>query len=241
MTEVRAGAESPANCSTVAPQSATIPENLRFEVETLWNYHDMHHELHPCDVGVGLGSHDLGVAVVAVRLFNQGMFPRIVFTGANAPTTVERFPRGEAVHYGEYATEHGVPADSVLIEPVAKNTSENITLTRDLLMTNGIKAQSLILMSRPYQQRRAYATCKKVWPEVDVLCASLPLPLDAYVASIGDARKVIDMLVGDTQRIDEYAKMGFAIPQEVPAGVREAFDRLVAGGYTSRLIPRTPA
>jgi uncharacterized SAM-binding protein YcdF (DUF218 family) len=240
VTEARAGAESPANHSTVGPHTPTIPDNLRSDVETLWNFHDMQHELHPCDVGVGLGSHDLGVAVIAVRLFHRGMFPRIVFTGANAPTTVERFPRGEAVHYGEYATENGVPPDSVFIEPAAKNTSENITLTRELLITNGIQAQSLVLMSRPYQQRRAYATCKKVWPEVEVLCASLPLPLDAYVASIGDARKVIDMLVGDTQRIEEYAKMGFAIPQEVPPDVQAAFGRLVTAGYTSRLIPNTP-
>jgi uncharacterized SAM-binding protein YcdF (DUF218 family) len=168
------------------------------------------------------------------------MFPRIVFTGANAPTTVERFPRGEAVHYGEYATENGVPPGSVLIEPAAKNTSENITLTRDLLIENDIQAQSLVLMSRPYQQRRAYATCKKVWPEVEVICASLPLSIDDYVASIGDARKVIDMLVGDTQRIEAYAKMGFAIPQDVPPDVRAAFGRLVTAGYTSRLIPNTP-
>ena len=76
----------------------------------------MQHELHPCDVGVGLGSHDLGVAVIAVRLFHRGMFPRIVFTGANAPTTVERFPRGEAVHYGEYATEKGVQVIRLLGE-----------------------------------------------------------------------------------------------------------------------------
>jgi len=53
-----------------------------------------------------------------------------------------------------------------------------------------------------------------------VLCASLPLPLDEYVASIGDVKKVIDMLVGDTQRIDEYARRGFAIPQDVPPGVK---------------------
>ena len=240
MTEAQGWAKSPADHSTVRPQGATIPDKLRSDVETLWNCHDMQHQLHPCDVGVGLGSHDLGVAVVAVRLFHRGMFRRIVFTGANAPTTVERFPRGEAVHYGEYATENGIPPDSVLIEPAAKNTSENITLTRDLLRQNGIHPQSLILMSRPYQQRRAYATCKKVWPEVGVLCASLPLPLDDYIASIGDARKVIDMLVGDTQRIEEYARMGFAIPQEVPASVRAAYGRLVAAGYTSRLIPNAP-
>ena len=85
-------------------------------------------------------------------------------------------------------------------------------------------------MSRPYQQRRAYATCKKVWPEVEVCCASLPLSLDNYVESIGDARKVIDMLVGDTQRIELYAEMGFSIQQDV----QETFAQR-SSGYASRV------
>ena len=80
-----------------AAQAEAIPDAVRADVKTLWRYHDMHHELRPCDVGIGLGSHDLGVAVTAARLFHESLFPRIVFTGANAPTTVERFPRGEAV------------------------------------------------------------------------------------------------------------------------------------------------
>lgn len=214
-----------------------IPESLRADVETLWRYHDMRHEPRPCDVGIGLGSHDIGVAVVVVDLFHRGMFPLIVFTGANAPTTVERFPRGEAVHYREYALYHGVPADAVLIETEAKNTAENLTLTRDLLARQGIKPRSVLLMSRPYQQRRAYATCRKVWREVDVLCASRPLSLDDYVVSIGDVKRVIDMLVGDTQRIELYAQQGYAIPQDVPAEARAAYDRLVEAGYTSRLLP----
>lgn len=230
-----------ANDGLRKPLTPSIPEGLRADVETLWNYHNMQHELYPCDVGVGLGSHDLGVAVIAVQLFLQEMFPWIVFTGANAPTTVERFPRGEAVHYAEYAWEKGVPSASVLIEPAARNTSENITFTRDLLTKNDIEVKSLILMSRPYQQRRAFATCKMVWPEVDVLCASLPLSLDDYVVSIGDARKVIDMLVGDTQRIDVYARLGFAIPQVIPPSVEASFSRLVEKGYTSRLVPDAPA
>ena len=69
-----------------------------------------------------------------------------------------------------------------------------------------------------------------------MVCASNPLSLDAYVESIGDARKVIDMLVGDTQRIEVYAERGFAIPQPLPDDVRAAFERLVAAGFTSRLI-----
>ncbi|MEU1840804.1 YdcF family protein [Micromonospora chersina] len=219
-----------------AVTTPVLPNEVRADVETLWRYHDMHHKLRPCDVGIGLGSHDLGVAVVATQLFHAGLFPWIVFTGANAPTTIERFPQGEAVHYREYAVEHGVPAASVLVEPQATNTAENLEYSRTLLAEREIPVRSVLIMSRPYQQRRAYATCRLMWPEVEVVCASNPLELDDYVSSIGDPRRVVDMLVGDTQRIEVYAERGFAIPQEMPDEVREAFDRLVAAGYTSRLI-----
>lgn len=215
---------------------AAIPAQLRAAVETLWHYHDLGHELVPCDVGIGLGGHDLGVAVVATDLFHRGMFPLLVFTGANAPTSEDVFPRGEAVHYREYAVAHGVRPDRVLIETNAMNTQENLMYTRDMLTESGISVHSVLLMSRPYQQRRAFATCRKVWPSVDVVSASHPMPLDDYVACIGDAEKVINMIVGDTQRIMEYAKRGFAIEQEMPGAVRAALDTLVAAGYTSRLI-----
>jgi uncharacterized SAM-binding protein YcdF (DUF218 family) len=213
-----------------------VPDDLREAVETLWRYHDLRHELRPCDVGIGLGSHDPGVAVVATELFHRRMFDWLVFTGANAPLSVRAFPRGEAVHYREYAVAHGVPADRILVETKATNTQQNLMFTRDLLGEKGIKVGSVLLMSQPSQQRRAYATCRKVWPEVEVICASRPLSLDDYIASIGDATLVIDQLVGDTQRIVEYPRRGFAIPQEVPDEVRHAYDRLVAAGYTSRLV-----
>ena len=69
-----------------------------------------------------------------------------------------------------------------------------------------------------------------------VATASFGSVCSGGVASIGDARKVIDMLVGDTQRVEVYAERGFAIPQEVPDDVRAAFERLVAAGFTSRLV-----
>ncbi|MER7167293.1 YdcF family protein [Micromonospora sp. NPDC000207] len=215
---------------------STIPAAHRADVECLWDYHHMHHDIVPVDVGVGLGSHDLGVAKVATDLYHRGMYPTLVFTGANAPTTIETFPRGEAVHYREHAITHGVPADAILIDTQATNTGQNIENTRTLLAEHQVPARSVILMSRPYQQRRAYATCKKLWPEVDVICASHPLSLDDYLTSIGNTKKVMDMLVGDTQRIGKYAELGYAIPQHVPDEVRAAYARLVDAGYTSRLV-----
>ena len=155
---------------------------------------------------------------------------------ANAPTTVERFPRGEAIHYAEHAQELGVPTDAIMIESEATNTGENIVLTRAALAERRIFPKSVTLISRPYQQRRAYATCRKIWPEVDPICASLPLPLAEYVETIGDVDRVLNMLVGDTQRIGLFAERGFAVPQPMPANVEQAYEHLVQHGYTARLI-----
>lgn len=218
--------------------TTALPVALRADVETLWDYNQLDHELHPVDVGIGLGSHDLGVATYTAELYNTGTFPLIVFTGANAPTTKKRFPRGEAVHYREHALDLGVPDNAILVEPKATNTGDNIDFSRTLLAERGLLAgiRSVLLISRPYQQRRSYAICRKRWPDVEVLCSSRPLPLDEYIESIGDADRVITMLVGDTQRIWVYPTKGWAIEQDVPDEVEQAFSRLVDAGYTDRLL-----
>ena len=213
-----------------------IPANLDGDVRVLWEYHQMHHELRPCSVGIGLGSHDLGVADFAGELFLRGLFPLLVFTGATSPTTRSRFPAGEAVHYRDRVVGLGVPAEAILIETDARNTAENIQFSRALLTKHHADVTSVLLISRPYQQRRAFATCRKVWPEVEVMCASQPVALSEYVARIGDATFVIDMLVGDTQRVIEYPQLGYAIAQDVPKAVVDAYLRLVDAGFTSRLI-----
>lgn len=216
--------------------SIVIPDEHRADVMTLWDYHDMKHQVRPADIAIGLGSHDIGVAVRAVELYEAGTVPRLLFTGANAPTTIKRFPRGEAVHYREYALEHGVPDEAIVIETQARNTAENFDLSRKVLNDAGIEVSTAVLVSRPYQERRSYATCRKLWPELDLVCTSYRPPIDDYVAGIGDADFVISMLVGDTQRMTVFAEAGYAIPQEVPAEVDAAYDRLVAAGYTARLL-----
>lgn len=218
-----------------------IPAGVREDVETLWDFHDLRQDPHEVDVCIGLGGHDTGVADYTAELYHQGYFPRIVFTGANATTTLEAFPHGEAVGYRERAIAQGVPDDAVLIEPLARNTAENVEYSRKVLSEHSIDARSVMFVTKPYHQRRVFATCQVVWPEVEAYCVSPPLPLDEYVSSIGDVDRVIDMLVGDTQRLTVYAERGFiAADQEVPGEVQGAFDRLVAAGYTSRLVPEEP-
>ncbi|MFF6955261.1 ElyC/SanA/YdcF family protein [Streptomyces sp. NPDC008317] len=197
----------------------------------------MGHELKPCSAAITLGSLDLGVATTAADLYRAGMFPTVVFTGDTSAATQARFPRGEATHYREHALSLGVPDEAILLEPKATNTGQNIGFSREVLENAGIPVTTLLLISMPYMQRRAYATCRKVWPEVEPVCVSQPLPYDEYVRTHDDEKQLIDMLMGDMERVMEYPKRGFAIEQHVPERVRDAFERLRAGGYDTWLLP----
>lgn len=212
--------------------SSTVLDDAR----VLWEFHQIPGEPRPTDVAIALGSHDIGVAEHTADLFHAGRFPVIVFTGANAPTTVKDFPRGEAVQFAERAEELGVPRSAILVEPRATNTGENLTYSRELLAEHKVSVSSATMISRPYQQRRAYATAQKLWPELDVMCSARTQELGAYIASIGSEKRVLDMLVGDTQRLWVYAEKGFAAPQEIDDRTMAAYERLVAAGYTSRLV-----
>jgi uncharacterized SAM-binding protein YcdF (DUF218 family) len=111
-----------------------------------------------------------------------------------------------------------------------------VTLSRTLLVEHGHTPRSVLFVSKPYMERRAFATCQKVWPEVDAVCTSEPLKFEDYIQSVGDEKLVIDMLVGDLQRIIEYPEKGFAAPQDVPADALAAYDRLISAGFDSRLL-----
>ncbi|MDJ1133983.1 YdcF family protein [Streptomyces iconiensis] len=214
-----------------------ITEDQWRQAKLIWDYHQMCHEPRPVDVAIGLGSHDLGVATYAAELYRRGLFPTLVFTGGNSATTAKVFPRGEAVHFREHALDLGVPAEAILVEPNAANTGQNIALSREVLAAAGIHPATVLLVSKPYMERRSFATARELWPDVETFCASEPLEFDDYLKSIGDERLVLDMLVGDLQRVMEYPKLGFAIGQEVPGDVHAAYESLIRDGFTSRLIP----
>ncbi|WP_304452099.1 YdcF family protein [Nocardiopsis sp. YSL2] len=214
----------------------TITQEQWRHAELIWEYHRMHHKARPRDVAIALGCNDIGVAMYTAELYHAGLFPALVFTGGNSPSTAQVFPRGEAVHFRERALELGVPDSVILVEPQASNTGQNITFSRSLLAENGIVPTTVLLVCMSYMERRAFATTRKLWPDVEPLCASASLSLGDYVKENGDAGLVIDMMVGDLQRVMEYPKRGFAIDQDVPSAVRDAYDSLVAAEFDSRLI-----
>jgi uncharacterized SAM-binding protein YcdF (DUF218 family) len=85
-------------------------------------------------------------------------------------------------------------------------------------------------------ERRSYATFKKHWPEKKLIVTSPQISFEDYPTSEIPLEKVIDIMVGDLQRIKLYAEKGFQVYQEIPTEVWKAYERLVELGYDKQLI-----
>lgn len=190
-----------------------------------------------------LGNHDIRTARHAAGLYQRGVAPLILFSGGRGNHT-ESWEEPEAVVMARIAEEMGVPKSSILIEPKATNTGENIRFGKTLLAERGITVRSCVLVQKPYMLRRALATFEAQWEgdRVDFSVSGPDIPRFVDYPCAGIPRHVvIDALVGDTQRCTTYGLiMGFQSAQDVPEPVLVALSRLVGLGYTSHLVKLSP-
>jgi hypothetical protein len=85
-------------------------------------------------------------------------------------------------------------------------------------------------------ERRSFATFKKHWPDKKLVVTSPRIPFEEYATEEIPIERVINIMVGDLQRIKMYPQKGFQIYQEIPGKVWQAFERLVELGYNKHLI-----
>lgn len=201
----------------------------------IWDYHHLNHALEQSDLILVLGSHDTRVAERGAELFLQGWAPWILFSGGRGRLT-EDWEETEARVFARIAQSRGVPEEKILIEDRSTNTGENVLHARALLRRHDLDPQRVLVVQKPYMERRAYATVKQQWQEVEVIVTSPQIPFDAYPTDEIPIEEIISIMLGDLQRIPIYAERGFQIPQEVPPPVWEAYEKLVERGYTSHLI-----
>ena len=202
----------------------------------LWDYHHTHHSLQPSDCILVLGSHDTRVAERGAELYLQGWAPLLVFSGGLGRLTKEEWSEPEAELFAKIAIEKGVPPDAILIENQSTNTGENILFTQQLLKQKNLDPQRFIVVQKPYMERRSFATFKKHWPEKELRVTSPQLSLEEYITENLPLEKVVNIMVGDLQRIKIYPQKGFQVYQEIPADVWEAYERLVAMGFDKQLV-----
>lgn len=202
----------------------------------LWNYNNLNQPIKKSDAIFVLGSNDVRVAQYGAKLFLQGYAPLIIFSGNVGELTKDVWNKPEAKVFAEEAIKLGVPQEHILIENRATNTGENIQYTKQLLNEKDLHLTSFIVVQKPYTGRRAYATFKKIWPEPEIIVTAPQLSYEEYPNDVLTKDHIINVMVGDTQRIKLYAEKGFQIPQEMPKEVWQAYEELVRRGFTSHLM-----
>jgi uncharacterized SAM-binding protein YcdF (DUF218 family) len=206
----------------------------------VWGYLQLKHDPIPADVIVAFGTNDIRVARFAARLYHGGFGRTLVCTGGMAhqdDLLATNWLKTEAEVYADEAVALGVPRDRIMLEPRAANTAENVRFTRELLCHNGGHPRNVVLATKPFMQRRVWATMAVEWPEVPASLASERMTLDEYFTEDLPPEKVIPIMLGDLQRVWIYARRGWSAAQIVPSEVIEAYRELKALGFTQQLLP----
>lgn len=191
------------------------------------------------DIIIGHGCLDTRVAERSAQLMLDGFGDLLVFTGGFGKVTKYVNSLPEAETFRNVAVDMGVEREKVMTESESTYTVANVQNTIMLLNKRSIQPKSVIAVTKPYMERRLYATYMKQWPNSDntkIMVTSPHLSYEQHISKAISKDMFINVMVGDFQRILEFPSRGFQIEQLVPSETLEAYERLLSHGYTKHLI-----
>ena len=215
----------------------TMDEILR-DAEILFVFlADTEDQTEDADVVLAMGGSDLSVADTAAGAFCERRARWLICTGGFGKDTAGVLPYPESVMYAKRCMEAGVPEERILIEDRSTNSGENFRYGKALLEERGVSPSTGVIASKPYMAKRALATAAKQWPEVRWSVACQRIGFMEYLAQKDDAETVLNLMVGDLQRLRVYAGK-FQEPVPVPDSIWSVYERLVMDGYDEFVIHR---
>ncbi len=209
-------------------------------LQVIWDYMHMNMTCEKADCIIGFGNINEDIPIRVAELYQQGYAKKVLFTGGLGRNTDDLWVRSEAERFADIAMAHGVPSEDILLETKSSNTAENILFTKQLLDAMGMQVSKLIGVHQQFMERRIYAALKVYWAEMDFIITSPQVSIDGYlqlaIKQGLSEQSAIEVIVGDFQRMEIYAKKGYQIPQYIPPKVQASFEAMVALGYTGQLI-----
>ena len=208
-------------------------------LQVIWDYLCLNEPLEKADCIVGFGNFNTDIARRAADLYHAGFAPKILFTGGLGRNTEGLLPEPEAVRFAKVAMECGVPERDIILEPASTNTKENILFTRKRLESLGLAHTHILGVHQPFMERRIKAAMGVYWPDLDFQVTSPQVTISQYLERARQQgvspNASVSVIVGDFQRMDLYAKLGYQLPQHIPEAAWAAFYELVEMGYDKQL------
>ena len=239
------------------------------KAEVVWNYHKLNHDIFEdgfatkADGILVFGSSDISVAdeaanlcllLVKDRIDNDLTFPYIIFsggigTGPHSGSNLMGWDRTEAEIFSErvqsiitkvldsaYASQL-----RMFVECEARNSGQNVAFSKNIIQEANLRSDKLIIVQKPYMERRTYSTFKCKWPNPEIKLYSSKSSLTKYPSiSQIPLEEVIGIMLGDLQRIKLYAPPygNFQIPQIIPDEVWSVFEFLTSDDKILQEYPK---
>ena len=208
-------------------------------LQVIWDYLCLNEPLQKADCIVGFGNFNTDIARRAAELYHAGYAPKVLFTGGLGRNTEGLLPEPEAVRFAKVAMKCDVPEADIILEPNSTNTKENILFTREKLESLNLPHTRLLGVHQPFMERRIKAAMGVYWPNLDFEVTSPQVTIAEYLERAKrqgiTENASVSVIVGDFQRIELYAKLGYQLPQHIPDEAWEAFHELVDMGYDKQL------
>ena len=198
-------------------------------IQILWDYMKMNHKIGHADCIIGLGTIDTKVADIASELYLKGYACKLIFSGGLGKITYKIWNETEAEKFSKIAVEKGVPTENIYLEKESTNTGDNFRFTKRLIEKENLNIKSCIVVCKPYDEKRVYATIKKIMPEYEVIIYSEDISCEEYYRRNGN--EWVNVIVGDVQRMKLFYEKGWQIKIDIPDEVWEAYNILVKKGY----------
>lgn len=214
-----------------------MEETVEMLAQKIWNYHFLSMDLTKADCIIGLGSYDLRVAQRCADLYLDGLAPMIVFSGGLGNWTKNCWEHPEAEVFKNHILPcKGILEEMIKLESQSTNIGENAKFTKAILNDLNIFPKKIIIVTKPNTTRRAYATFKKNWQNVELLVTSPVLNFATQVGKYVTQKNLINEMVGDLQRIKLYSTLGYQIEQKIPDDIWLAYEKLIELGYHEHLV-----
>ncbi|MBI5005109.1 MAG: YdcF family protein [Candidatus Lloydbacteria bacterium] len=200
-----------ADLKTIQPFIDTITEFLTESVPT--------EDLPRVDAIFVFGHYEPQVAHHAAELWKKGKAPRIVISGRGRDAIPDGFAT-EADFYASLIESDGVPKKVLILEKESTNSLENVLLGMAACRNVGVNPKSVIACAMPPLLRRSCATFRKQFPEITVYGSAFPMPEEWFTS------RRISRLLGELERLNEYAEKGNIVKVEIPNNILFAAEKI---------------
>ncbi|MFR2534454.1 MAG: YdcF family protein [Clostridia bacterium] len=216
-----------------------ITKEMSSMLSRIWDYTGLNMPLEESDLIIGCGCANLEIPVKCSLLWKQGYAKNILFTGGLGKITKDTFTKPEAQIFQDIAIAQGVPKENVFLETQSTNTGDNFRMSIKIIET--LEAKKILIVHNRLSERRTFCTAKKVLPDKEWRITSPDLTFKEWIQKLQTmpeerAKRIMEVMVGDLQRMMIFPQFGWQIQQTLPEEVVQAYQYLKQLGYTKYIF-----